>query len=369
MNRDDRLPHATAELTVTRAALDGVPGHAVFQLIGFCCCGENLAPTKNERHGRPPQIALGTLISGGEGGESPTQTLHRMRSWSRTKYELLDWLRRLLLRHGDDLRLIIWDDSGFDIPWELFWLPPDRAGRTAGGWLGALATVTRWTTIQAPDGPVPYVSGRCAGDIAGYIAEEMREDRAFLPLPAERLAGTVSELFTELETPGPGLALIYVACHGTYGETGFELTLGGLSVGEVDWRTFARITDSGGLVFINACHSGRLITDPHINDATIRGFAEIFLRSGAYGFVGTAGAVLETEARSVAEHVLRRLREQPGVPVATLLRDYRRITAVAELPPVADRRRGKDMLRFVNSYMYLYFGGPETTVALYGGGG
>ncbi|WP_344278203.1 CHAT domain-containing protein [Actinomadura napierensis] len=359
------LPQATAQLTVQRARLDGA-GEPVFELVGFCCCGEDLPPTRNGRHGRPPRIALGTLISGESGGESPTRSLNRMRSWSRSKYELLGWIRRIRDRHGDDLRLIIWDDSGFEIPWELLWV--DQAGSGGpGAWLGALAVVTRWTTVHAPGGPLPYASADRRGSVAGYVADEMSRDRDLLA--AHRLSPTLWELISHLETSGPGPALVYIACHGEYGSTGFDFTLGDLAVGEVDWRTFPRVADGGGLVFVNACHSGRLIDDPEYNDATTRGFAEVFLRSGAAGFLGTAGAVLEDEAHRVAAHLLAGMGEPSGLGVATALRDYRRTIAVTDLPPVADRPRSKELLPFVSAFMYLYFGGPDTTIALYGGGG
>ncbi|MDL4813615.1 hypothetical protein [Actinomadura opuntiae] len=360
------LPEATAELTVQRARLDGA-GDPVFELSGFCCCGEDLPPARNERHGRPPRIALGTLISGRPGGESPARSLNRMRSWSRTKYELLGWIGRIRARHGDDLRLIIWDDSGFEIPWELLWVPAEPASGLPGGWLGALAVVTRWTTVHAPGGPLPYASADRRGGAAGYVADAMRRDRDLLA--AHPLSPSLWELISHLETPGPGPALVYIACHGEYGSTGFDVTLDGLSVGEVDWRTFPRVADGGGLVFVNACHSGRLIDDPEYNDATTRGFAEVFLRSGAAGFLGTAGAVLEDEAHRVAAHLLAGMGAPSGVGVAAALRDYRRAVAVTDLPPVADRPRGKELLPFVSAFMYLYFGGPDTTIALYGGGG
>lgn len=365
------LPAGTAELTVKRALLGGPGGDVVFELTGFCCCGEDLAPVKSERHGHPPRIALGSLITGRPGGESPAVSLHRMRGWSRSKQELLDWLTRIRMRHGDDLRLIIWDDSGFDIPWELLWLAHDRHGDLPGGWLGELVTVSRWTTIHSAIGPMSYSSGRCEGEVVGYVADEMSADKGLLAGTSPRLADTFRELLAELERPGGRLALIYVACHGEFAETGFDFTLGDVSVGEIDWRTFTRIEESGGLVFINACHSGRLITDPTYNDATVRGFAEVFLRSGAYGFIGTAGAVLETEARATASRLIQLFLQHPGRPVAAVLREYRRSMAmtVQDLPPVADSVSAKSLLPFVNAYMYLFFGGLETTLALHGRSG
>ncbi len=367
VNVDGTLPPGTAELWVRQAFLDGHDGKVVFELAGYCCCGEDLAPTKNDHHGCPPRIALAALITADAGGESPTKSLYRMRNWSRSKVELLDWLARIRRRHGDDLRLIIWDDSGFDIPWELLWIGQDELTGQPGGWLGALATVTRWTTIQSTGGRVPYRSGRCEGEVVGYVAEEMGPDKELLHGTSPWLAATLLELLSELNRPGGDLALVYVACHGKFAQSSFEFTIDGISLGEIDSADLARIKSSGGLVFMNACHSGRLIEDQEYNDGVVRGFAEVFLRSGATGFIGTAGAVLQEQATTVAGHLLQAFRRDPGRPAPTVLRDYRRSVTVTDLPPISDLPAAKSLLPFINAYMYLFFGGPETSVALPGG--
>jgi CHAT domain len=365
------LPHATAELLVRRAFLDGPGGDVVFELSGYCCCGENLDSVKSERHSRPPRLALATLITRERGGESPAQSLYRLRNWSLNKYELRDWLARILARHNDELRLIIWDDTGFDIPWELFWVTPDRTAGVRGGWLGVLATVTRWTTIRNVRGRIPYMSGRCEGDVVGYVADikPINADKALFEGTSARLADTIRELLSELDQSGPDIALVYIACHGDFSEIGFKFKIDQVSLGEVESQSWLRIETSGGLVFVNACHSGRQTEDPEYHDGLIRGFAEVFLRSGATGFIGTAGAVLEQEARKVADHLLRQFRLHPDRPAAAALRDYRRALSVVELPPLDDSEAAKELLPFVTASMYLFFGGPDTTVALRGMGG
>ena len=361
---DFTLPPATAELWVRQAFLDDPDRKVVFEVAGYCCCGEDLPPTKNERHGRPERIALATLITADRGGESPTKSLRRMQNWSRTKFELLNWLARIRRRHGNDLRLIIWDDSGFDIPWELLWIGRDMPTGQPDGWLGALATVTRWTSVQSTKGRVPYRSGRCEGEVVGYVADEMSSDRDLLQGTAPWLADTFQELLSELDTPGACIGLVYIACHGRFAPTSFKFTINGVSLGEIDSADLQRIETSRSLVFVNACHSGRLIEDQEYNDGVVRGFAEFFLRSGATGFIGTAGAVMQEQARAVADYLLKRFRQDPNCPAPTALRDYRRTVTVTDLPPIADLTAAKSLLPFINASIYLFFGGPETTVAL-----
>ena len=68
-------------------------------------------------------------------------------------------MNQWLARHGD-LDLVIWDNTGYRIPWELLWLehPPGetqlpgcKLQHPAGGkgdWLGGVVTVTRWLQIR-----------------------------------------------------------------------------------------------------------------------------------------------------------------------------------------------------------------------------
>ena len=56
----------------------------------------------------------------------------KLLNWAQTKYELTDWLTALRREIRTDLRLIVWDDTDFGIPWELFW----HAMEEASAWLG-----------------------------------------------------------------------------------------------------------------------------------------------------------------------------------------------------------------------------------------
>jgi hypothetical protein len=38
---------------------------------------------------------------------------------------------------------VIWDDAGFNFPWEMLWLDDDPARGLPGGWLGSLVSVAR----------------------------------------------------------------------------------------------------------------------------------------------------------------------------------------------------------------------------------
>jgi hypothetical protein len=296
-------------------------------------------------------------------------SLNDMRIWSRTKIELIGWFRRILERHGDDLRLIIWDDSGFDIAWELFWIKPDMTAGKQGGWLGTLATVTRWTTILDEDGQKPYVTRECSGDVLGYIAHEMAADRELIAGMSRPLAGSLRKLLQELDNPGPPVALVYVASHGQFNRGAYGYKIDDVSLEEIDPEGFSRIEEWGGLIFVNSCHSGHLTVNSGYNDGMVRGFAEVFLRSGATAFIGTGGFITSDGANKVAAKFLAQLQDKPDRPAAVALRDYRKDVAVPEVMdwlPLSNRSAEGVLVPFLSASMYLFFGAPGTTVALPG---
>ncbi|WP_242909523.1 CHAT domain-containing protein [Actinomadura terrae] len=367
----DALPTGTARLTVTR---DHSGDTEVFGLTGACCCGIELPYTAPRTQARPPRLSLGSLITPEEGGESPSETWKRLRSWSIHLNERLHgWLAAIRRAHGADLRLIILDLTDYDLPWELLWLtePPEQ------GWMGALVTVTRSTTAVERRRLAEPPPETCKGDVAAYINKEMRADRRLLDhLSARIWDDSLDGLFLHLDQPGDPVALVYIACHGEYPSaepSGAKIRLRDgpadwdvVTVRDIDARTFRRISSSRSVVFLNACHSGRQAFDPELDDATLRGFAEVFLRSGASGFIGTLGAVGmragHEAGRDLVAHVMR-----PGnAPIATALRDYRRrIAATAPEPSRGtDTETARRLFPFFYAFMYVYYGYPDTVLEL-----
>ncbi|GAA2423731.1 CHAT domain-containing protein [Actinomadura vinacea] len=350
-----------AQLRIVRAISDGEP---VFGVSGHCCCADLPYHAPGE-YGRPG-LSLGTLMSreAAAGGAPPAKTLHWMRGWSESKRPLVGWLNRLRRVHGDRLRLIIWDDTDFDIPWELLWLPGEPGDGVRGGWLGAEVAVSRRTTLH---GPAARPAARCSGEVVGFVDESDLEIAGDLPILRDlgmRTFPSFRDLVSYLEEAGAPPSLVYVACHGSYSVDGFEFTLGELPLGELNGRVLRRLAGTDGLVFLNACHSGRLIIEERFNDKTLRGFAKVFLASGAAGLIGTAAEVGTRSAREAARTLIRRLRDEPGTPVAVALRDYRRSLAPDDVPPVRDVAANQALLQFMYAFVYIYYGDPHSTVRL-----
>ena len=318
--------------------------------------------TGGARYGRP-QLALGSLTDDeGESAVDPRDIFDLMPEWSRTHDEITDWINDLRTRFGDeDLCLVVWDDTGFEIPWELLWLDSRPAVGLPSGWLGALVSVTRWTTIHR-DGRNPYTDEPedCAGHVVAYLDEAMRGDfQALRPFCGEAFSD-VFQFITRLQDGRGPLSLVYMACHGQHGAKATRLQLGGLHLRDLH-VPLTLISQSHSLVFLNACHSARLIIDPHMNDSLLRGFAESFLRQGAGAVIGTAGKIGTDNARDAARAIIEELTRDDQRPVAVVLRDMR-ARAALEVP--ASVTNPRQLLPFLYRFMYVYFGNPCTRLRL-----
>lgn len=358
-----RLPTGMALLVVLPVHRPDGPG---FRLRGICCCGAVQDFPECAR----PHIALADLVA--EGGSLPAKVVAKMRIWSKRRPELMRWLHERRCAHGDGLELVIWDETGYDIPWELFWLgtPPDSPYRP--GWLGGLVTVTRWLSVHSAWSVVrDYASSyTCSGPVAAYIADDMSHDEALLREFASETIGGVRGLPKALSAGEP-LGMVYIACHGTFGPDEDDCHLDNVALvmldgGEHD--AFGRLSSAATLVFLNACHSGRLIAgDGGYSDQSLRGFSELFLRSGAAGVLATSGEIGDEDAHRMADELLRLLRDRPGTPVAVALRELRAALAHLVPPDVFDaepREEQRRLLPLLYRFMYVYYGSPRAQVAL-----
>jgi CHAT domain-containing protein len=358
----EELPTGMALLVVIPVELAGAPG---FRLRAVCCCGPLVE--FGDVHGRP-DLALGSLAS--VDGLLPADVLSTMQTWSRTKGTLIRWLDSRRAAHGDDLRLVIWDQTGYGIPWELFWLERAPCSGRSEGWLGGLVTVTRWLSIATAWGEVvrDYRSVHlCAGPVAAYVAEEMAHDLTpFHPYHVER-SDSMPALAKTLQAEGDALAMVYVACHGTYGTRLSECTLGGVPLDRFDPKRFDRLGSAATFVFLNACHSGSLVDDAgRFNDRTLRGFAEVFLRSGAAAVLATSGRVGDRQAYEMAGQLIRHLHDHPGRSVAEALRELRGEVACLtpdDLLEMEGTEANKSLLPLLYRFMYVLYGSPRTTVS------
>jgi hypothetical protein len=393
-----RLPDGLATLMVQRAV--STSGEAAYVLTGASGGSDGRTFATPAPQLPPHRINLGRIR---RDGAYPTQFYRAVLSWSELQRPLADWLNDLRDRHGDALQLVVWDDTDYEIPWEMLWLDPaleplppgtpaarsaDGAGTRGhgAGPLGALVPVARWTTIRELDRSLLDGPAHCTGEVLGYFDERMASDgEAFGPFVHERHTDVDRFLGSLDRTPQErdrSLGLVYMGCHGTYGKDIEDLTAGLLTWYELNepamtaLRGNAAGAGSSTLVCLNVCHSGRLVDNRAGGEDALRGFAELFLRKGAKACIATRGEVGETEARALLEHLVDHARRTPDRPLARMLRDFR-AAAAAGLPSPLPRTRLGDgsvdvegqlrVLAFLYQFMYVYYGHPLTTLHLSGG--
>jgi hypothetical protein len=332
-----------------------------------------------ERFGRP-DIVLPNGHAREERARVAVRCLDDMKMWSETKYELTSWLTGLRRQHDADLQLIVWDDTGYGIPWELFWHRMDGGS----GWLGAIAEITRWTTVHVDDQERrTQFSGRQSSEpIHGGIIyhEELEEaDRHGQPKddysirdrqghPSHEPETSLEELVEKLceRDSEDHYGLVYIRAHGTGGETAETVKIGSVTLAVMYRAELYRVQASKAWVFLNACNSADPVLIEGMNDGITRNFAAIFLREEATGVVATLGEVEIDYSAALARDLVKDAYEnENGVRVSAYLRDRRREEARGlKNKIILTEEDEHKRLDFIYTCMFAYFGHPKSTFRL-----
>ncbi|MFE7328726.1 CHAT domain-containing protein [Streptomyces sp. NPDC057565] len=389
VDADVRPPPETAKIKVVPHH-DRSHGLPAFGISASC---EGVAPlpyTFEPTQLRPAEIGLGNVRAG---GQAPSELLRAIRHWSRNQQSLAVWINRARAVHGDALKVTIHDDTGYELPWEALWLPPDPENGLPEGLLGALVVLTRWLTIRRPGIVLPKEGATAEGAVLGYFfhdrdfdplldpsrapLHDMRSDMAAFHGYVHRPHVDIDPFLVALDEPSDvPTGLVYMACHGTYDEQVSALSLAGVTWSEFDEHEMAVLDTDHAMVCLNACHSGRLVRNTGGGESDLRGFAELFLRKGAAGCVVTAGKVGDREARELIGQLVKTVTEEPWRPVADSLRLFR-AQALQEFGSLADiprtQREGRPnkegqrrVRRLLYSLMFQYYGHPRSTLRLAG---
>ena len=247
--------------------------------------------------------------------------------------------------------LIIHDSSSFEIPWELLRLK----GRHLGAWFRVTRLAPRPTggsrvrldivprdpvrsrdrRAGDPDRRPGQGSGAGRGlDLKGYQVSDCTD----LASLGQRLAG------------GLGVGLVYIYCHGEFDADTRKIFLSSWSV--FSFGALATKAKDRPLIFVNACNSGRL----SVEEAGLYGLPEVMLAKVGDGFIGTLGPVEQSIAVAVAASFLKQVGPDGTVEPAEALRRLR------EDAPSRRGRRTRSTrnssARFLNAFMYVYFGNP-----------
>lgn len=314
------------------------------------------------------QLALSRLKA-----DVPDEEWRRLFSWIGEwcgyQFALNCWLGDLL--KNDGAQLIVFDVTGYEIPWELFRYEPPPGAAGPDGWLGALVPVSRWTSL--PHDTEEWHLGAVPREVNGGLL--MMEDAAmrsdvdvYADFEVAAREQAIKELVRRLEVEEAELlafSLLMIRCHGEWAP-GDRLMLNGVVLEELIEGRLPVLRRNGAVVLLNACISGRPITDDrkHLRAPT-RSFAQKFLREGASAVIATLGDVdLDHSHEFAVEFVADAAMK--GQNLARYLRDYRADVArrMRPAPGRPDTRTADDYRMFFWSFMYVYYGHPETTLRL-----
>lgn len=364
------LPPGTALLCVKNTTYAGEPSFELYFHYRGTVRGANR--DTDLHHRRQPDLGLPQLVERAA-HKGWRATYRHVKGWWGTQPTLVHWIDQL--RAAEQPRLVVWDHTSHEIPWELLYRQPVGAapradgGADTGGWIGAELPVIRWTTVY--DGARAWQYGarprQCRGGVLVY------EDPEFAVTPdsfgrhevGER-STTMEHLRARLRNERTAFGLLLMRCHGTYSQDPEAFLLGGVSFPELseEWKMHA-LHATGAAVLINSCVSARPVVDRRYNAAVPHLFAEVFLRWGAGAVIATVAEVSKAYAHDFAARLVRSARIG-SVNLADELTRHRAYYAGEAERAIdeGDPRADEAIEGFFTSFMYAYFGHPGTTLAL-----
>ncbi|MFN8464004.1 MAG: hypothetical protein U0X20_00575 [Caldilineaceae bacterium] len=293
----------------------------------------------------------------------------QFRAWSSSSIGALQqWLHSMLLSYGDSLVLAVVNREDADFPWELVHVYDDDTQVEFP--IGARVSIVRWMRFDWYHRKV-YLelhngeSQACRGWVTAYLDNSLPgisfERSALAQVHAHEHA-SLKDLYDALKTgsEAPDASLILVACHGdcprewangSWGPITDVLLVTNDRSETLSYTHLSRIPFIGDLarrplVFLNACHSARLISRGSGN-----GLAVPLLQRIARGFIGTIGRVDSHYAGELAAQLLYTAAKTEGVQVAWFLREVRaKAFDMWVNNPLDDRP--------IYAFFYTYLGNP-----------
>lgn len=329
----------------------------------------------------PPDLSLGKLVTSNKLPADIRGIIHFCSFRKLQVRKVLDWLIKLhnaFEQIDKQFYLIIADHTDFEIPWEMLKLAQNKH-------LGAVIATTRWQYICPDEGSdgnqnllLEVKPDKCYGNVMSYINRKLNAEAIEIELSILRQLNAldfddIDKFLKSLCENQPDFGLIFISCHGYFGEDVLEIKLaedkGKRLVGLMELYNWELnlLRYSQAIVFINACHSGRLRQDKKYtrNRDYRTGFATFFLEKGAQGVIGTLGTVGNMCAAKIARSLIEECQSNSNLSVAELLRRAR-AQAVEKLLN-DDTQEARDT--FLYTFMYVYYGNPMTVLRLTPSGG
>jgi hypothetical protein len=271
------------------------------------------------------------------------------------------WFEKALHRFDKQCSVLIVDEAGALIPWEMFKLPD-------GSYLGARALIVRWAEAQYAAGQEGNIGGdaKYEGRLSAYVHPldvammcQQPEMNRLLP----KYHQSPLHLQRDLSSGGEQVGLVYL-CYGgvlRYGDEQDCVThLSRFKPYQNDVRI--RFDLLGGklkprpIFFVNAPYSGRM----HKSGQQWCGLARATLKQVAASYIGTLGPIEPAYAARFAQRLLKEATSDKGVKPAELLREMR-VQAIEQLNNKElneeDYERAYKELAY--PFMYVHYGHPQ----------
>lgn len=318
-----------------------------------------------------PRLSLANLV---QQQRAPDTILANVRDFA-SGSQLRPWrewvwflLERAQENEGDAVpALIVVDLTSAEIPWELMEFDE-------GCYLGAELEVSRWADISGFETVQLHhassqVRGRPVHWLDASAAHSVEPEKNALTVLGSSPLADIKALKHQLIQGVEGIGLIYIASHGEFHfpegrpdrqQLLFSTGQRGAALFSHDLINLNRAPDPLPVVVVNACHSGRLLSD-----ATGRyGFPAVFLARVARAYLGTLGPVGQHEAAEYGRRLLQEIIAHrdagaaagaAGVRIADFLRRLRKEVVTQFNAAAADTQRSQ---RVLFAFMYVYYGNP-----------
>lgn len=294
------------------------------------------------------------------------------------------WLTKLRKQlqesFGHDLGyVVIHDRTDYEIPWEMLNLSEKEH-------LGSSVITVRWQDVQCLDdwdneklAPLEIEVNDCQGDIVAYANTKdfqgVKDEISLLNQYNARCIENIQEFLQQLHQIQSPVSLIFMASHGFLSEEVFDSEIGEqnpkqrISLSEFYGWDFDFLRTYRSIIFMNACHSGRLRRDRQYTNQRM-GLATFFLERGARGVIGTMGEIQDQYAPRIAQAFLAEYKNEdnPRLSVAAVLRKLRQ-QALNKIQNLDPSPSDDDWSMFLFTFMYVYYGNPMTVLRFTSSGG
>jgi len=318
------------------------------------------------------KIGLGNFV---ENEMKPILIRNRIRDFSsRDPGGIISWLKPLYEKHKENLTLIVLDEPGYEIPWELIELYDDI-------YLGAIAKIVRWVQVglYGEQKHLSFSPVKSTGKVLAFFSDEIAhtetENQALSKFNS--FTTDLEHLESKLRNSLADTGLVYIACHGIFhydeehrklideGIKAGILTDKGLTITPIDLQQALPIvkSDTPPVFFINACHSARVLSKNKEKDVqqVFYGLPVIILQRSSNSFVGTVGKVNSACASQIARFIFEEIKKnENGADIVELLRLVREKYVKELIKSPTD----ETWLNFITAFMYVYYGSPSAQVVI-----